>query len=320
MNGCCMYEFSDLDNPVVVPKLIPFEAFEDAQAAVERLIEIYQRNTAFIRKAFADFLAGQFPEGQKARACYPAIRLRVSTYQEVDTRLSYGHAIEPGVYMATVTQPDLFADYLREQISLLLDNHGVPIEIGESDMPIPLHFAFMEGEYIDTGDNQAEGVALRDHFDVPNLAVTDDAIVNGTWVQRRGEPLPLAPFTAPRVDYSLHRLKHYTATSPQYFQNFILFTNYQFYIDEFVQWARTTLEREEGGYTALVEPGDVITYRGMGAQAQGERPDRLPQMPSYHLLRDDKAALTLINIGVGPSNAKTDRKNTRLKSSHVAIS
>src|SRR5690625_3580425 len=207
--------------------------------------------------------------------------------------------------MATVTQPDLFADYLREQISLLLDNHGVPIEIGESDMPIPLHFAFMEGEYIDTGDNQAEGVALRDHFDVPNLAVTDDAIVNGTWVQRRGEPLPLAPFTAPRVDYSLHRLKHYTATSPQYFQNFIFFTNYQFYIDEFVQWARTTLEREEGGSTALVEPGDVITYRGKGAQAQGERPDRLPQMPSYHLLRDDKAGLTLINIGVGPSNAKT---------------
>ena len=41
----------------------------------------------------------------------------------------------------------------------------------------------------------------------------------------------LALFTAPRVDYSLHRLRHYTGTAPTHFQNFVLFTNYQFYID-----------------------------------------------------------------------------------------
>ena len=46
--------------------------------------------------------------------------------------------------------------------------------------------------------------------------------------------MPLAPFTASRIDYSLHRLPHYTATHPEHFQNFIIFTNYQFYIDEFV--------------------------------------------------------------------------------------
>ena len=39
---------------------------------------------------------------------------------------------------------------------------------------------------------------------------------------------PLAPFTAQRVDYSLARLSHYTATDPCHFQNHILFTNYQF--------------------------------------------------------------------------------------------
>ena len=37
------------------------------------------------------------------------------------------------------------------------------------------------------------------------------------------------------MDYSLHRLRHYTGTSPRAFQNFVLFTNYQFYIDEFVR-------------------------------------------------------------------------------------
>src|SRR3546814_9290481 len=32
---------------------------------------------------------------------------------------------------------------------------------------------------------------------------------------------------------------------------------------------------------------------------------RGPQMPSYHLVRDNHKGITLINIGVGPSNAKT---------------
>jgi len=52
---------------------------------------------------------------------------------------------------------------------------------------------------------------------------------------RPGEPQPLSLFTAPRVDYSLHRLRHYTGTAPEHFQNFVLFTNYQFYIDEFMR-------------------------------------------------------------------------------------
>jgi AMP nucleosidase len=46
---------------------------------------------------------------------------------------------------------------------------------------------------------------------------------------------PLALFTGPRIDYSLHRLRHYTATSPDQFQRYVLFTNYAFYVDEFVR-------------------------------------------------------------------------------------
>src|SRR5690606_5453665 len=152
-------------------------------------------------------------------------------------------------------------DYLREQIGLLIRNHRVPVEIGESDMPIPLHFAFPEGEYVEGEYMESPGHTLRDHFDVPDLAVTDDAIVNGTWQGRQGQPRPLSPFTAPRVDYSLHRLQHYTATAPQHFQDFVLFTNYQFYVDEFVRWARSALAAGQGGYTALVEPGNHIITR-----------------------------------------------------------
>jgi AMP nucleosidase len=288
------------------PPLIPFAGYTDAVAATRRLVEIYERNTAFIRAGFKRYTETGMARRHRVRACYPAIRIRVDTYQEVDSRLSYGHVVEPGVYMTTVTQPALFFDYLVEQIGLLIRNHGVPVEIGESDVPIPLHFSFTGDQYVEGvyGDD-TPGRALRDHFDVPDLAVTDDAIVNGTWRGRSGEPLPLAPFTAPRVDYSLHRLQHYTATAPEHFQNFVVFTNYQFYVDEFCDWARGILQSGEGGYTALVEPGNVITPAGADAKPSGLPPVRTPQMPSYHLLRDRHNGITLINIGVGPSNAKT---------------
>lgn len=301
-----MFDSQDAVNPITLPPVMPFTSFTDARAAVQRLVDIYTRNTAFIREEFAAYVKNGIPGKRRIRACYPAIRIKVNTYQEVDSRLSYGHVVEPGVYMTTITQPALYFDYLLEQIGLLIKNHGVPVEVGESDMPIPLHFSYADGQYVEgVYSDSLLGDALRDHFDVPDLAVTDDAIVNGTWKGRREDPLPLAPFTAPRVDYSLHRLQHYTATAPEYFQNFVLFTNYQFYVDEFCQWAKETLAQGEGGYTALVEPGNIITRAGPDAEREGQPLMRNPQMPSYHLLRDKHNGITLINIGVGPSNAKT---------------
>lgn len=299
-----MEKFTDATRPTRLPPLVPFSSYDDADAAVDKLLELYQRNTAFIREGFREYSGGRLPLGQRIRACYPAIRIRIHTYPEVDSRLSYGHLVEPGIYMTTVTRPALFREYLREQVRLLLKNHHVPVEIGESDMPIPLHFSFPEDEYVEGEYSEVPGHTLRDHFDVPDLAVTDDAIVNGTWQGRPNQPRPLAPFTGPRIDYSLQRLQHYTATSPEHFQNFVLFTNYQFYVDEFVKWARSALQVEGSGYTELVEPGNLITGRD-GREPQ--RPERAPspQMPSYHLKRPEHAGITLINIGVGPSNAKT---------------
>jgi len=120
----------------------------------------------------------------------------------------------------------------------------------------------------------------------------------------------LALFTAPRVDYSLHRLRHYTGTPPERFQNFVMFTNYQFYVDEFVQLGHELMAEPDlvdDGYTAFVEPGDVVTPRVGKANPSGQviAPSRLPQMPAYHLVRPDRSGITLVNIGVGPANAKT---------------
>ncbi|HLR12145.1 MAG TPA: AMP nucleosidase [Burkholderiaceae bacterium] len=299
-----MSEQRHASGPISLPPLIRFSRYHDAREATDQLVAIYERNTAFLRDAFGAYVAGETEQKVRVRACYPAIRIRVTTWQEVDTRLSFGHVVEPGTYMTTITQPALYYDYLLEQIALLIRHHGVPVEIGESDMPIPLHFAFTNGDVIESTDD-VTGDTLRDRFDVPDLAVMDDAIVNGTWRADPDEPQPLAPFTAPRIDYSLHRLQHYTATAPQHFQNFVLFTNYQFYVDEFCAWARHMLATGQGGYTALIEPGNVITRAGSDMSPGGERPSHMPQMPSYHLAREHHSGITLVNMGVGPANAKT---------------
>jgi AMP nucleosidase len=150
---------------------------------------------------------------------------------------------------------------------------------------------------------------MRDVFDLPDLAAMDDGIANGTHIAEPGEPQPLSLFTAPRVDYSLQRLRHYTGTAPEWFQNFVLFTNYQFYIDEFIRLGHAEMANPESPYIAFVEPGNVVTRRvGLAAaavDALGAAPPRLPQMPGYHLMRADRSGITMVNIGVGPANAKT---------------
>src|SRR5690606_5036627 len=96
---------------------------------------------------------------------------------------------------------------------------------------------------------------------------------------------------------------------PEWFQNFVLFTNYQFYIDEFIRLGHAEMANPASEYTAFVEPGNLVTRRtGLAAEAidaLGAALPRLPQMPAYHLMRPDRSGITMVNIGVGPSNAKT---------------
>ena len=288
--------------PVETPEPAAREQFTDPRAAVKRLQELYSEATGFLVERFVGTLEGQRPSA-RYRAFYPEVRLTVNSHPQVDSRLSFGHVVEPGSYVATITRPDLFENYLTEQIGLLIKNHNVPVTVGFSETPMPVHFA-VAAQTNELAVPQ-EGVldfSLRDVFDVPDLRTMNDDIVNGV-----AEPLPdgaqhLAAFTAQRVDYSLARLQHYTATAAEHFQNFVLFTNYQFYVDEFEAFARRALADPQSGYTSFVAPGNQeIT----AADAELPVLSKMPQMPTYHLKRKDGQGITLVNIGVGPSNAKT---------------
>ena len=222
-----------------------------------RLQDIYARNTGFLRHHLEAYARGE-PLHSRVRATYPFVRITTATYSPLDSRLSYGFVSGPGAHETTVTRPDLFRAYLTEQIGLLIQNHGVPVEIGESDEPIPIHFAYPRDISI-AANFSAGGRPLRDFFDTPDLAVMDDAIVNGTLRASPGAPMPLSLFRAARVDYSLHRLYHYTGTDPEYFQNFVILTNYQFYADAFALMGRERMRAGHPNGDAFVEPGNVVT-------------------------------------------------------------
>jgi nucleoside phosphorylase len=89
----------------------------------------------------------------------------------------------------------------------------------------------------------------------------------------------------------------------------VLFTNYQFYIDEFIKLGHALMADPGQRLHAFVEPGNVVTRRIGAARRPGDElgaaPPRLPQMPAYHLVRADRSGITMVNIGVGPANAKT---------------
>ena len=291
----------DPQTSTLCPAHRPAQSFTDAAAAVDLLEALYAEATTFLVEQFSLTITKGHP-GRRIRAFYPEIRLTVTSFDKVDSRLSFGHVSSPGTYATTVTRPDLFRNYLIQQIELLVQNHGVSVDIGPSDTPIPVHFAVANSVGVTVPQEGVMDFSLRDVFDVPDLATTNDDIVNGVMTRYADGSAPLAPFTAQRVDYSLARLSHYTATDPKHFQNHVLFTNYQFYVDEFEAYARAALADPASGYSAFVATGnqEITTATGVIQPVT-----KLPQMPTYHLKRPDGQGITLVNIGVGPSNAKT---------------
>ncbi len=83
-------------------------------------------------------------------------------------------------------------------------------------------------------------------------------------------------FGPERVEISLERLEHYTGTRAEDFQRYILLTNYHMHMEVFRQ----------------LHPECVVPER------------RDVQMPAFHHRKPNNNGVSIVNIGVGPSNAK----------------
>ena len=247
------------------------------------------------------------------RACYPFVRVHTDTVARADSRLSYGFVAGPGTFETTLTRPDLFARYYLEQFRLLLENHHVALEVGTSTQPIPVHFSLAEHDHIEGSLTAERRLLMRDRVRPARP---------GRHGRRHRQRHLRAAAPASRSRWRCSPRRGSTtrctgcattpAPTPEHFQNFVLFTNYQFYIDEFVRLGHELMAATADGAGRTRRSSSPATWstRRAGRAARpgdelGAPPPRLPQMPAYHLVRRDGSGITMVNIGVGPANAKT---------------
>nr|WP_294169379.1 AMP nucleosidase [uncultured Sphingomonas sp.] len=285
-----------------------------AEQLVDQLQALHAGAVANLRGALAEFIKNGTQPDPAARAAglfaYPELRVRYVADDAPRPRFarSYGRLVGPGEYRISVTRPALFADYLIEQINLLTEAYRVEVDVAPGNQEIPFPYVLDAG-----GDIALEGVSAEDlarWFPSTELAQIGDEVADGVWRQDGGAR-PLALFDGLRVDYSLARLRHYTGTPPEHVQRYILFTNYHRYVDEFVRYACGRLKSGDGQYTALSGAGNLLVtpadtdLLADPARIVADGAWRRHQMPAYHLIAPDGGGITLVNIGVGPSNAKT---------------
>ena len=275
---------------------------------IEQLTEQYEASVSRLQAALARYLREGIEPKVEDRSnrdfCYPEL---VITYhgkeRETVTNLAFGKLEKVGTYRTTFTKPDLFADYVGEQLDLLIEQYEVDISVGRSAHEIPFPYVLDGSANLELGAVSPNELAR--HFPTTELADIGDEIADGLLKVKGRDNSPLALFDALRTDFSLARLRHYTGAPAEHVQNYILFTNYHRYVDEFVSWA--CMQVGKGRYTALSGAGGLYIDKPTdnAAQLVADSTWRRHQMPAYHLIAPDRSGITLVNIGVGPSNAKT---------------
>ena len=152
---------------------------KEAAAIVERLDKEYRATVTALRSALKTFLAGGPPPTAEDRArglfTYPELRLTWPPGQGFPrlTR-AYARLSQPGVYAVTVTRPDLFKDYLLEQISLLMADFDVTIEVGRSNQEMP--FPYVLDGAVDIAMADIGSADIARYFPTTELAQIGDEI------------------------------------------------------------------------------------------------------------------------------------------------
>jgi AMP nucleosidase len=278
-----------------------------ASQIVAELDRLYRSSVDRLQAALNRFLRDGTPPDAESRRdgsfAYPEIHVRYRGGEDRAAPVrSFGRLVDPGEYRISVTKPAMFADYLAEQLTFLIEDFDAEVTAVPGRQEIPFAYV-LDPAYIGNLDEVSASVLAR-HFPATELAHIGDEIADGLWVSP-DQSRPLALFDGLRTDFSLARLRHYTGTPPEHVQQYILFTNYHRYVDEFVRWACGQLG-EGNRFTGVSGPGGIVIEAG-------DDPDKLVtdsawrrhQMPAWHLMAPGRTGITLVNIGVGPSNAKT---------------
>jgi AMP nucleosidase len=284
-------------------------AIDQIPTLLDELEAIYDSSVANLRAALNAYARDGVRPDRKARDvgafAYPELRIAYEPEgAPPPLQRAFARLNQPGTYTSSIARPRLFRAYLTEQLSHLIRDYGVEVTAGRSASEISYPYVIDGAELELGGMSTAE---LSRWFPSTELVHIGDEIADGAWDLSRSPARPLALFDGPRTDFSLARLQHYTGTAPEHFQHFVLFTNYIRYVDEFVGYALDELRRPDSPFTAFSVPGGHFGAGNVDdAEAQIAAGNwRRHQMPAYHLMAEGGTGITLVNIGVGPSNAKT---------------
>ncbi|QKJ87646.1 AMP nucleosidase [Paramixta manurensis] len=278
-----------------------------AAQALDKLDALYYQAVNALRDAIKRFVDdGTLPDPAEREAglfVYPELRISWDGISSGHNRSrAWGRFTRPGSYASTITRPELLRHYLAEQLAMIERDYTVRIEVSPSRQEIPFPYVI---DGADLALDRSMSADIARHFPTTDLAnmsdETADGLVNGA------STFPLSHFDALRTDFSLARLRHYTGTAVEHFQPFVLFTNYTRYVDEFVTWACEQIADPNSPYDGLACAGGAVIT------ADTPNPDQMVsdlawkkhQMPAWHLTSPNGRGITLVNIGVGPSNAKT---------------
>lgn len=281
---------------------------EKIDAAIGQLETIYQNAISEIRNSLGEYVKTRTPPSVEQRAKFRYPKITLNYFPEGAPPISaraYAKFNAQGSYSTTITHPKQFDAYLKEQLLPLVNEYGAQIEVAQSDQEIPYAYAIDGQNELGVGDVPPDELAR--HFPTPSLMTVGDEIVDGLWNVGSFDTRPLSLYDGLRVDYSLKRLLHYSGTDWQHFQPWILFTNYARYVDEFVKWGASVIKDKSTPYYKLICSGgieiDETNCENAVEQVSGGN-WRKYQMPAYHLLSREGEGITLVNIGVGPSNTK----------------
>jgi AMP nucleosidase len=259
-----------------------------------------------LRKALAAYISDRTPPDPTDRLSgaftYPELVIHYHGRETgTASTLAFGRLEKVGTYRTTLTRPHIYAPYMASQIDLLLEQYDLEIDVQPSQQEIPFPYVLDGADGLELGD--VTPTELSRYFPTTELADIGDEAADGLLIADE-DGAPLALFDALRTDFSLARLRHYTGTPVEHFQRYILFTNYNRYVDEFVAWGCKQVGK--GRYTALSGAGGLYIDSDSGDHEQlvADATWRRHQMPAYHLIAEDGSGITLVNIGVGPSNAK----------------
>lgn len=300
----------------------PSHVQPNAAEAVDALIALYDAAVITSRAGVEAVLAGRESRPEWGR--YPQLSVTIHDMPDRYPRASYGVVPAPGTYTSEIAQPSLYRRYLTEQLTLLSERYPLSIEVGEGSTVIPL-------QYLSIVDDDAVATlpastiqSLGDEAPLVDILRVHDAIADGDLEAENRPVNPLFLFTPLRTDLALQRLRHYTGSDPTFFQDYVLFTNYALHVGSFIDYA-VELGRNNGidkytgaAYLRVIGPDGLsfaLTELDEDKAAQLKAAGSSAQMPAWHLVAQDSDTpggrsisghgISLVNIGVGPSNAKT---------------